>query len=73
MIYNKSLIAFVLFYDVPGGGECGDPPPDDSDVPRLDVKRVTELCQVCQYSNFVLNHRRNEGARLGPVSHNIIT
>ena len=37
---------FVLFYDVPGE-ELWCPPPFDSDVPRLDVKIITELFQVC--------------------------
>ena len=42
-LYNKSLIAFVLFYDVPRR-VCGEPPPpfppNDSDVPQLERSRV---------------------------------
>ena len=53
-----------------GGGVVT--PPDDSDVPWLDVKIITEVCKVCQHSNVVLNHRRNEGACLCLIYHNII-
>ena len=62
MIYNKSLLVFFLFCDIPPRGlGCEIPPFDDSDVPWLGVKIFTEVCQVCQHSNFVLNQRRNEG------------
>ena len=44
-----------------GDGGVVNPLPDDSDVPWIGVKRITEVCQVCQHSNFVLNQRRIEG------------